>query len=680
MKYQTWNWSGQNAEFSLLDAVLRARGIVTPEQRDAFLEPEQKSFHSPLLLKGMDAAVARIERAVADDELIAIYGDYDVDGITSTALLTLYFQSRGVTVMPYIPDRIEEGYGLNPDAVQTLAGRGVKLIITVDCGITAVDEVELARSLGVDVVITDHHSCKEQLPRASAVVNPQQNDCTYPFQSLAGVAVAWKLAIALAGEAAADTEERFLPLAAIGTVADAMPLIGENRVIVARGLPAISQVNEFPGLVKLLTEVGGIDKPVTTSTIGYQLAPRINAAGRMGQVELALELLLTRDPARAEDLSKALCELNTRRKQVEDEIYDQCVQQAETLLPHERTALVLAHADWHQGVVGIVASRLAEKYAAPVFIVSLAEDGRGKGSCRTYAGFNLFSALGQCGDLLESFGGHEFAAGFTILESQIPALRRRLNEIARQRTGGQVMTADLEADLSLPDFSLLTLEQVESLKALEPCGTGNPKVTIVVQGVELADAREVGGGRHLRLRGRKGKRIMDGIFFSATCDQYGVTPGKHVDIAFTPGLNDFNGTVTVQMQVVDLRLSLTRAQQERLLFNRFLSGDVLPEVERDMLLPRRDDFAAVWRYVKGKSRRDESERDFIKNVAKTYHVADSTGRVLTALVVLEERGLIELHLERGRVVAAALDTGSKVDLEASPLLARLRTEPAAVGG
>ena len=677
MKYQTWNCGSTAPGDSLLDTVLRARGLDTAEQRDAFLHPENKSFHSPLLLKGMTQAVARIELAIANEEPIAVYGDYDVDGITATALLTLYFRNRGVTVTPYIPDRIEEGYGLNSDAIASLAAQGIRLIITVDCGITAVEEVALARSLGVEVVITDHHSCKDTLPAAAAVVNPQQPDCAYPNCALAGVAVAWKLAIALAADKGPEVEQQFLPLAAIGTVADAMPLTGENRVIVARGLPTVG-TQGFPGLHMLLQEVGGCAKPVTTITVGYHLAPRINAAGRMGQVGVSLELLLTEDAARAEVLSKELCVLNSRRQAVEQEIYEHCVTQAESFGPNERTALVLAHADWHQGVVGIVASRLAEKYAAPVFIISLSEDGRGKGSCRTYGGFNLFSALGQCADLLESFGGHEFAAGFTIREENLPLFRQRVNEIAKTRSGGEAMCAALEVDAVLPDFRLLTLEQVQALEVLEPCGTGNPKAVFLVQGTELSDVRDVGGGRHLRIRAQKLRKNMDGIFFSATSSQHCAAPGRNMDIAFTPSLNHFNGNVSVQMQVSDLRPSLTRAQQERHLLDRFLAGEILTSSERESLLPERCEFAAVWRYVSAKGRVDESERDFVRNVAKTHHINESVAHILLALTVLQEHQLVEASLDRGRVLATALDAGQKVDLESSALIQRLKTEPTAV--
>ena len=671
MKYQTWNCSAATAGNSLLDMVLRARGLDTTQQREAFLHPEKKDFHSPLLLKGMVEAVARIERAITEGEPIAVYGDYDVDGITATALLTLYFRSRGAKVTPYIPDRIEEGYGLNSDAIATLAAQGIGLIVTVDCGITAVEEVALARSLGVEVVITDHHSCKDILPDAAAVINPQQADCPYPNRTLAGVAVAWKLAIALAGDNGPEIEQRFLPLAAIGTVADAMTLTGENRIIVARGLPTIG-TQGFPGLKMLLQEVGGCDKPVSTVTVGYHLAPRINAAGRMGQVGVSLELLLTEDAARAEVLSKELCVLNSRRQTVEQEIYEHCVTQAESFPPPERTALVLAHADWHQGVVGIVASRLAEKYAAPVFIVSLSEDGRGKGSCRTYGGFNLFSALGQCADLLESFGGHEFAAGFTIRAENLPLFRQRINEIAMSRTGGETMCAVLDVDALLPDFRLLTLEQVQALEVLEPCGTGNPKAVFLVQGAELLDVRDVGGGRHMRIRAQKMRKNIDGIFFSATAAQYCATAGRHMDIAFTPNLNQFNGNVSVQMQLSDLRPSLTRAQQERLLLDRFLAGEGLSAWEREALLPGRNEFAAVWRYVSTKGRVDESERDFVRNVARTYHINESVAHILLALTVFQERGLVEASIDRGRILATALDIGQKVDLESSALMQRLK--------
>ena len=383
----------------LLSTVLAARGVTTAEAAAEALERDRSLSMSPMLMRDMDKAVARIQRAISQGETIAVFGDYDVDGITSTVLLMDYLKSCGVRCLQHIPRRIEEGYGLSKEAIQGLRDQGATLMITVDCGITGNEEVDFAASIGLDVVITDHHECKEELPRALAVVDPHRSDCPYPFKHLAGVGVALKLVLALGGESREEALlSRYCTLAAIGTVADVMQMSGENRTIVSRGLASISR-SDFIGLHALLHEAGLSDKTVTSVQIGFVLAPRINAAGRMGAADMAADLLLCTDPHRAEHLARELCALNRERQAVEQEIYSQAVEQIEETPPQERSALVLASDTWHQGVVGIVASRLSEKYACPSFMIHLS-GGTGKGSCRSWGGFNLFAALEACSDLL----------------------------------------------------------------------------------------------------------------------------------------------------------------------------------------------------------------------------------------------------------------------------------------
>ena len=380
-------------------------------------------------MKDMDKAVARIHRALADGERMAVFGDYDVDGITSTVLLVDYLRGKGADCLKYIPRRVEDGYGLGKEALRSLWERGVTLVITVDCGITGVEEARFAREIGLDLVITDHHECREVLPEAEAVVDPRRPDCPYPFKHLAGVGVALKLALALDEQREEALFARYCTLAAIGTVADVMQMTGENRTIVCRGLEAIGST-DFLGLRALLQETGLADKEVTSVQIGFVLAPRINAAGRMGEAELAADLLLTDDPAHAELMARELCGLNRERQAVEQEIFAQAVEQIEYLPAGERSALVLSSEVWHQGVVGIVASRLSEKYSCPSFMIHL-QNGVGKGSCRSYGGFNLFAALESCQDLLVDFGGHELAAGFNIREEDIPPFRQRMNRYVK---------------------------------------------------------------------------------------------------------------------------------------------------------------------------------------------------------------------------------------------------------
>ena len=534
MKYKQWNRAASAPQARaameaagvppLAALTLCARGLDTPEKASAFLDAGRGQLLDPFLMKDMDRAAARVRRALAAGEHIAVYGDYDVDGITSTCLLTDFLRREGGTVIPYIPDRMEEGYGLNREAVAALRGQGVVLIVTVDCGITAVEEAACAASLGVELVITDHHECKAALPAAAAVVDPRRADCPYPFKCLAGVGVALKLVLALGGPARRDELlERYADLAAIGTVADVMSLTGENRTIVRLGLEALRRTGR-PGLRALLHEAGLDERPLTATAIGYTLAPRINASGRMGCASLAGELLLTDDPARGEELSRALCDLNRERQAIEAEIYTECQAMAEALPRPQRHALVLAGEQWHQGVVGIVASRLAEKYSCPAFMICL-QDGKGKGSCRSFAGFNLFAALERCAPLLEGFGGHALAAGFTIREENIPAFAAAMNDYVCACTGGEEMVSALDIDGELDDVGLLTLEGVEGLELLEPYGAGNPKPVFSLSGCLVSAVNEVGGGRHLKLKLTASGRSFDAIFFSATAEEAGVGPG-----------------------------------------------------------------------------------------------------------------------------------------------------------
>ena len=458
MKYAKWRIAPERPDAQarltaagypyLVSAVLAGRGLDTPEQAADFLEREQSLAYSPFLMKDMDKAAARVQQALTNNEKIAVFGDYDVDGITATCILVDYLQSRGADVVHYIPRRIEDGYGLSCDAIQGLYDRGVRLLVTVDCGITGVEEVDFANSLSMDVVITDHHECREELPHAAAVVDPHRADCQYPFKHLAGCGVALKLVLALGGpDREAALFARYCTLAAIGTVADVMQMSGENRTIVSRGLDSIEH-SDFIGLHALLKEAGLTGKDISSVQIGFVLAPRINAAGRMGAADMAAELLLCQDEAKAEALAKALCALNRERQNVEQDIYTQAEEMIGHMPDRQRSALVLESSRWHQGVVGIVASRLSEKYSRPSFMIHL-NGSTGKGSCRSWGGFNLFAALEHCKDLLLGFGGHELAAGFTIQRENIPAFRDRMNDYARQMCGEGTPETVLDIDAAI---------------------------------------------------------------------------------------------------------------------------------------------------------------------------------------------------------------------------------------
>ena len=650
----------------LLSTVLAARGVADPESAAEFLDRERKLTMSPMLMRDMGKAVARIQRAIAAGETIAVFGDYDVDGITSTVLLMDYLKSCGARCLRYIPRRIEDGYGLSKDAIRGLRDQGATLMITVDCGITGNEEVDFANSLGMDVVVTDHHECKEALPNAVAGVDPHRPDCPYPFKHLAGCGVALKLVLALGGENREDALfARYCTLAAIGTVADVMRMEGENRIIVSCGLEALPHT-DFVGIHALLKEAGLLGKSITSIQIGFVLSPRINAAGRMGAADLAADLLETGDPARAEELARALCDLNRERQQVEQSICADAIRQIEKLRSEDRSALVLSSEAWHQGVVGIVASRLSEKYSCPSFMIHL-KDGTGKGSCRSYGGFNLFSALESCADLLEGFGGHELAAGFTIQEENIDAFRTRMNRYVRATTGGALPVPSLEIDAPITSPGEVTLAEVEHLSQLEPYGAGNPRPAFALLGATVDTVQSVGQGKHLKLRLSKGTCRFDAIFFSVTEEEAGVAPGMRVDAAFYLQANTFRGATTLQLQLIDIRPSLTPSRHEAAdleLVRRLVENGPLTAQEIDHLNASREQFAVCWRALERHLRQGKAEEEtlpYLRRLAAQSGGKESFLRSALALAVFQERGLISLTCQGDQLTLCLTPVQGKVD-------------------
>ena len=686
MKFEKWNIGTPDPQtvdllrgagyLYLLSTVLAARGVDSAESAAEFLDRERKLTLSPMLMRDMDKAVGRIQRAVAEGETVAVFGDYDVDGITSTVLLMDYLKSCGLKCLRYIPRRIEDGYGLSKDAIQGLRDQGATLMVTVDCGITGNDEVDFANSIGLDVVVTDHHECKETLPRAAAVVDPHRPDCPYPFKHLAGVGVALKLVLALGGENREDALfARYCTLAAIGTIADVMRMEGENRTIVSCGLEALPHT-DFVGVHALLREAGLLGRPITSIQIGFVLSPRINAAGRMGAADLAADLLECADPARAEEMARALCELNRERQAVEQAICADAVEQIERLRDEERSALVLASDRWHQGVVGIVASRLSEKYSCPSFMIHLRE-GTGKGSCRSYGGFNLFAALESCADLLDGFGGHELAAGFTIPEENIAAFRTRMNRYVRSASGGELPVSSLEIDAPIASPAAVTLQEVEQLSLLEPYGAGNTRPAFALLGATVDAVQPVGQGKHLKFRLSKGSCRFDAIFFSVTAEECGLTAGSRVDAAFYLQANTFRGTTSLQLQLIDIRPSLTpsRHEAEALeLLGRLLEGGELTAQEKSRLRASREQFAACWVALERRLRRGKAEAPWLpwlRRLASEAGGNESFLRTALALAVFRERGLLSLTRQDDTLLASLNPTQGKVDLTACPYLARL---------
>ncbi len=647
------------AGFSRLLAAVLAVRYDSPEEARQFLDVDGTTLGDPLCLKDMEKAVRRLKQAIETHETVAVYGDYDVDGITSTCMLTDYLRSKGVTCRWYIPNRLEEGYGVNCDAIRELCERRVTLIVTVDCGVTAIAEAKFAAStLGVDMIITDHHECQDELPNAVAVVDPKRPDCGYPSHDLAGVGVAFKLLCALEGSPE-PILDRYADLVAVGTIADVMPLIGENRYIVKRGLEKLNS-HPHPGLQALIEEVGLWDKNsraakkhITATNVGFTLAPRLNASGRLGQVESAVRLLLCRTANEASDYASDLCQLNRDRQQLETDIWRQALEMLDTETPDG--PIVLAHADWHQGVIGIAASRLAEKYGVPAIMICL--DGEdGKGSCRSSGGFNLFTALNACSDHLVGFGGHALAAGLTIRRENIDAFRAAFTDYYRNHAAECVSTLDI--DLCVDSPLLLTLDCVEDLERMEPCGTGNPRPLLCLLGALLTELTPIGGGRHLRLQLEKQGKVYEAVFFHQTAESVGLRAGDCVDAAFFPQINEFRDRRSVQLLLCDIRRHDASGAA------RILAGEYPAEPAP---LPRCD-FETLWRALVSRGGSFSAPLDrFCAEVCP----AMEEETLCLCLKVFEDLGLLRLRLD-GSALAVERVPNAEADLERSALLARLR--------
>ena len=560
MRFRNWEIGGFDRDAAvefyrkginpLVSVFLASRGITDLESARVILGDVPTDIHDPFLITDMDKAVARISDAVEKGERIAIYGDYDVDGVTSCVLLALWLRSKGAEYEIYIPGRLGEGYGLNCSALDTLKTRGVNLVITVDCGITAIEEARYARSIGLGIVITDHHECRQDLPEADAVVDPKRPDCGYPHKALAGVGVVFKLVCALEhGASINEMLRRYGDLVAIGTVADVMPVVGENRELIRRGLRIMND-DPRPGLLRLLRETYPDRGKITTATIGFTIAPRLNAAGRMGQTELSVNLLLTDDDADAERLTTDLCRLNSERRKLEFEIYEEAI----ALLPEPSPdgPIVLAQRGWFQGVTGIVAAKMAELHLLPAIIISIDEDGIGRGSCRSYGTFGIFGALQSCEDILIDYGGHEMASGVTIAEENIDELRQRIKEYYHKKVEAEPIPG-LKIDFEVEKPELLAIKNVESFELLEPFGYGNPPPNLCIRNALLTAVYSIGAGKHTRFKIEKSGKILDCIYFSMPSEKLEVCEGMLIDVAFDPQINEFRGHTSVQLHVLDVR-------------------------------------------------------------------------------------------------------------------------------
>lgn len=540
----------------VITTVLFNRGIKSRDSVSAFFKKGLDSVHNPMDMNDMPKACERIKQAIGNKERIVVYGDYDVDGITSTVLLYKFLKESGAEVDYYIPDRISEGYGINIMAINRIARSGAKLMITVDCGITAVGEVEFARTQKMDVIITDHHTCKDELPRAVAVINPKRPDSEYPFGQLAGVGVAFKLALAVAKHMGRNTTEvfkKYAELAAVGTVADVVSLLDENRVIVERGLEVTASGEGNPGIRALLEVAGCLDKPIDTQTVAFSVAPRINAAGRLSNADTAAKLLLCETLDEAREYAMLLDNSNKARRQTEQEIFAQAMNKVMNDPTFDKKKVIVLDGEgWHHGVIGIVAARICERFYKPCILISH-ENGTGKGSGRSIPGFNLFDALTECNDCLTTFGGHSQAAGIGINTDSIESFCTAINKYADKVLTESDMIPRIDIDCRIKPTTA-TLECARALKRLEPFGEDNEKPVFSILGMKIAAIDTIGQDkRHIRMKLTDNTATLFSVGFNMAEYAPFFKPGDMVDVAFTLEINTYNNKESVQLMLKDIK-------------------------------------------------------------------------------------------------------------------------------
>ena len=665
-----------------LAKILVAKGYDTVEKANSYISGSIKDLADPFLMKDMDIAVKRIKDAVSLKEKILIYGDYDVDGITSVAALWRYLTFKGADVVTYIPERINEGYGLNISAIEKFAGDGVNLIITVDSGITAHEEIEFANSLGIDVVITDHHECREELPNAAAVVNPHRQDSLYPFKELAGVGVVFRLICALEdNKNLTNICSKYCDIVALGTVADVMPIIGENRIIVKHGLSSLINTKN-PGLCALIEQTfserkSAQRKNITASSIGFGLAPRINAAGRIGDVNKALNLLITDNKLEAEEIALYLCQVNRQRQYIENQIFEQAVEQIESTHDFDNDKVIVLVSDsWHIGVIGIVASKLTERYKLPSILISV-DDEIGKGSGRSVKGFNINEAISACKDLLIKYGGHELAAGLTIDKKNVDAFRKAINEYAKNSFDFGNVYNNIDADFEI-DVKDITVEHAKDISSLEPFGLRNPLPMFCIKDAVISEIFSIGEGKHLKLTIEKDSYTATALYFGMSKDRFEFSEGDKADIMCSMDMNDFRGNLSVQVVIKDMRMTESENCEKQLQEKTF--SDVLNSAAGvdEKHIPSMLHFRCAFLFLKSiiKDYDRVTELDIwkcAKRISFDYNICCSGVMFNIMLVVFEEMKLITLErITNESVMVSLLQTKEKVNIENSVFLSNIR--------
>lgn len=652
----------------LISMLLDVRGITRKEDIEDFLFNESE-IADPFEIKDMDKAVERIKRAIDDFESVCVYGDYDADGVTSTALLYSYLETVGANVSYYIPSREKEGYGLNNDAVKKLSEKGVSLIITVDNGISAGDVIEYAKSLSIDTVITDHHMPPSVLPNACAVVDLHRNDCNSKFKELSGVGVVFKLLMALEGEYCdvMSLLDNYSDIACLGTIGDIVSLRGENRVIVKNGLRNLKNTEKC-GLLAILNESGLSERKISAGNVAFTIVPRINACGRLGLCENSVSLLLTEDEQYADEIAKKLGEDNAKRQSIEKEIVSAIEKRiADDPRIVRDSIIVIDGENWHQGVIGIVAARVKEAFNKPCIIISK-ENGEAKASGRSIEGFALCDALFACSDLLEKYGGHPMAVGCSLKSDNIEKFRIKINEYANSQQ--QMPLPELVTDAKL-NPAALDVELAKQLTYMEPFGAGNPTPIFAVCNMQITQIKPLANNKHLRLTLKRDNTQITALRFSVSTQQFPYRVGDVVDLAVTLDQNEYNGNVSLTLIIKDIKLS--NADNERMikesrLYDKLCCDFPLSQKQALYLYPNRNDFALVYRYLRQNGGFDFPIDILVMRLENKVNYA----KVCVILDALRETGLINYTLRFNGVSIKILDANGKVDLENAPIMQKIR--------
>ncbi len=689
----------------IIAKLLYNRGYTDVMSAKSFIYMESEILSSPFLMKDMKQGVERVISAIQNGEKITIYGDYDVDGVTSVCTIYLYLKSKGANVDYYIPNRAGEGYGVSCSAIDSINEGGTKLIITVDTGITANDEVEYAKSLGIDVIVTDHHECRSELPNAVAVINPHRPDCEYPFKELAGVGVVFKFVCAYEeytthksrSEVAIKIFSEYADFVAIGTIADVMPIKSENRIIVSYGLKMIENTDRI-GLAALIeasyakNDAQRNDRrrkktKITSGYIGYTIAPRINAAGRIKTASMAVELFLSQDKHEAMKIAEELCRTNKERQNEENSIMQETYAMIEKYDVENNPVIVLDSNHWHHGVIGIVSSRITEKYCRPSILVSFEgndadvpfEENVGKGSGRSVKGMNLVDALCYCSQHLVKFGGHELAAGLSVKRCELDNFRTLINEYAKNNLKESDMIPTMEID-SIIDFSDVSLSLAESLQILEPYGVGNPIPVFAIKNINVNEITGISEGKHTKFVFGDGKYTVSGMYFSNSPETLDVYVGDKVDILFNVDVNEWGGRKSVQLIIRDVKQSQAQkssSMSEKERFEQIKSG--APILTGEDIIPSRDDFASVYKLLLSHLRAGVSRLSHKDILSKINHIHSTRKigyiKLKFIIMVMRELNIVTLNEPEDEVYTFNIHyTSNKTDLDKSNLLRRLRSQ------